>query len=262
MGIILKSQSELELLRQAGHINALALWEMAKAVRPGVTTLELDAIASKVLRKNGAKSAFLHYPNREFPDYPYPAVINASINAELVHGIPSKRRLKEGDIISLDCGAVYEGYVGDSAITLPVGRISDQAHKLLEVTAEALRIGIAACRAGSHLGDISHAIQTYVEGQGYNVAREYTGHGVGRSMHEEPDVPNWGQPDRGPRLLPGMVFALEPMVMVGSYELYTKNNHWTVATADGRLCAHFEHTIAVTEDEPLILTRWEDEWQI
>ncbi|MCE5257874.1 MAG: type I methionyl aminopeptidase [Chloroflexi bacterium] len=262
MGIILKSPAEIELMREAGRINALALWEMAKAVRPGVTTHELDCIAAEVLRKHGATPAFLNYPNREFPEKPYPAVINASINAELVHGIPGKRRLREGDIISLDCGTIYRGFVGDSAITLPVGRISAQARQLLGVTSEALRIGVAACRAGTHMGDVSFAIQSFVEGKGYRVAREYTGHGVGREMHEEPDVPNWGHPDRGPLLKPGMTFALEPMVMVGSEELYIKNNHWTVATVDGQLCAHFEHTIAVTENGPFILTRWEDEWKI
>jgi len=145
---------------------------------------------------------------------------------------------------------------------LPVGYVSEQASKLLEVTAEALRVGIEASQAGVNLGDVSHTIEVFVEGHGYRVAREYTGHGVGREMHEEPDVPNWGQPDRGPLLKPGMTFALEPMVMVGSNELYTKSNHWTVATVDGQLCAHFEHTIAITENGPLVLTRWEDEWQI
>jgi len=262
MGIILKSPAEIEIMREAGHINALALWEMAKAVRPGVTTRELDAIAAEVLRKHNARPAFLNYPNASYPDYPYPAVINASVNSELVHGIPSKRRLKEGDIISLDCGTIYQGFVGDSAVTLPVGHISDEARKLLEVTAEALRLGIEACQVGAHLGDVSYAIQTSVEGQGYRVAIEYTGHGVGREMHEEPDVPNWGQPDRGPLLKAGMTIALEPMVMVGSNELYTKSNHWTVATVDGKLCAHFEHTVAITENGPLVLTRWEDEWKI
>jgi len=248
-------------MRKAGRINALALYEMAKAVKPGVTTRQLDDIAAAVLRAHGAISAFLNYPNREYPEYPYPATINASINAELVHGLPSKRRLREGDIISLDCGTIYEGFVGDSAITLPVGRISPQAERLLRVTDEALRIGIEACVPGAHLGDVSAAIQEFVEGQGYRVAREYTGHGVGRAMHEEPDVPNHGQRDRGPVLKPGMTFALEPMVIAGSHELYTKSNHWTVATVDGSLCAHVEHTIAVTEGVPEILTRWEDAWK-
>jgi methionyl aminopeptidase len=254
MGIILKSAWEIEQMRHAGHINALALKAMAEAVRVGTTTQELDNIAVEVLHSFGAKSAFLHYPNTAYPDYPYPAVINASINSELVHGLPGKRRLKEGDILSLDCGTIFEGFVGDSAITVPVGHISQVAERLLAATAEALRLGIAACRVGAHLGDVSATIQAYAEGMGYQVAREYTGHGVGRAMHEEPDVPNWGQRDRGPVLKPGMTFALEPMIMVGSNKLYVKRDHWTVATVDGQLCAHFEHTILVTETGPDILT--------
>jgi methionyl aminopeptidase len=254
MGIIIKTLAEIESMRRAGHINALALQAMASAVHVGITTLELDTIAAEVLRSHGARSAFLHYPNQGSPEYPYPAVINASINSELVHGLPGRRRLRDGDILSLDCGTIFEGFVGDSAITVPVGRISSSAKRLLEATAEALRLGIAACQVGAHLGDVSATIQAYAEGMGYRVAREYTGHGVGREMHEEPDVPNWGQRDRGPVLKPGMTFALEPMVMIGSSELYVKSNHWTVATVDGQLCAHFEHTIAITEYGPEILT--------
>lgn len=254
MGIIIKSTAEIERMRRAGHINALALQAMAEAVRVGITTQMLDSIAAEVLQRHGAKPAFLYYPNHDSPGNPYPAVINASINSELVHGLPGKRRLKEGDILSLDCGTIYEGFVGDSAITVPVGRISPAAERLLAATAEALRLGIAACQVGAHLGDVSATIQEYTESMGYRVAREYTGHGVGRAMHEEPDVPNWGQRDRGPLLKPGMTFALEPMVMIGTSDLYIKSNHWTVATVDGQLCAHFEHTIAVTENGPDILT--------
>ena len=254
MGIIIKSAVEIERMRRAGHINALALQAMVEAVRVGITTQMLDSIAAEVLQRNGARSAFLHYPNHDSPENPYPAVINASTNSELVHGLPSKRRLKEGDILSLDCGTIFEGFVGDSAITVPVGRISPAAERLLAATAEALRLGIAACRVGAHLGDVSATIQEYAESMGYRVAREYTGHGVGRAMHEEPDVPNWGPRDRGPLLKLGMTFALEPMVMIGSSALYVKSNHWTVATVDGQLCAHFEHTIAVTENGPDILT--------
>jgi methionyl aminopeptidase len=254
MGIIIKSTADIEHMRCAGRINALALQAMVEAVRVGVTTQTLDDIAARVLQQHGARPAFLHYPNREFPNHPYPAVITASINSELVHGVPGHRRLKEGDILSLDCGSIYEGFVGDSAITIAVGRISAAAERLLNVTSEALRLGIAACQVGAHLGDVSAAIQEYAEAMGYRVAREYTGHGVGRAMHEEPDVPNWGRRDRGPLLKPGMTFALEPMLMIGSEELYVKSNHWTVATVDGQLCAHFEHTIAVTDNGPDILT--------
>ena len=254
MGIIIKSAAEIELMRCAGHINALALQAMVEAVRAGIITQTLDYIATRVLQQHGAKPAFLHYPNQSSPDYPYPAVINASINSELVHGLPGKRRLKEGDILSLDCGTIFEGFVGDSAVTVAVGRISPVAERLLTAAAEALRLGIAACRVGTHLGDVSATIQEYAESMGYRVAREYTGHGVGRAMHAEPNVPNWGQRDRGPLLKPGMTFALEPMLMIGASDLYVKSNHWTVATVDGQLCAHFEHTIAVTENGPDILT--------
>lgn len=254
MAIIIKSGEEMEIMRQAGHINALALGAMSRAVRPGVTTGELERVAAEVLRAHGARPAFLHYPNGSFPEHPYPAAINASINDELVHGIPGKRRLKEGDIISLDCGALWEGYVGDSAVTLPVGRVSLQAERLIAVTCDALRRGIAASRVGNRTGDISATIQEWVESQGYHVVREYTGHGVGHDMHEDPEIPNWGKRDRGVPLRPGMTFALEPMVTVGLPELYVRGDYWTVATADGQLCAHFEHTIAVTDGDADILT--------
>jgi len=254
VAIILKSPEEIEIMRQAGRINALALEAAAKAVRPGVTTRELDRIAEAVIRSHGGAPAFLNYPNSSFPEHPYPATINASINAELVHGIPSKRRLKEGDIISIDVGTVFKGFVGDSAITLPVGRISPEAQRLIDVTREALRLAIEVCRAGKRLGDISATIQEWAEGQGYNVVREYTGHGVGREMHEDPSIPNWGKHDRGPILRPGMTLALEPMLVAGAWELYVKDDYWTVAPADGKLCAHFEQTVAITDGEPEILT--------
>ena len=254
MAVILKTADEIEILRQAGRINALALEEMSRAVRPGVRTFELDHIAVEVLRAHGATPAFLGYPNASSPGHPYPATINASLNAELVHGIPGNRRLKEGDIISLDCGTVWKGFVGDSAITLPVGRISTQAQHLIDVTREALRLAIEACRVGNRLGDISASVQEWVEVQGYSVVREYTGHGVGRDMHEDPEIPNWGKHNRGIPLRPGMTLALEPMVTAGSPELYVKNDYWTVATKDGKLCAHFEHTVAITDGEPDILT--------
>jgi methionyl aminopeptidase len=254
VAIIIKAKDEIELIRQAGRINRLALEAMTQAVRPGVTTQELDRIAAGVIRAHGAKPAFLNYPNGTFPAFPYPATINASVNDELVHGIPSKRRLKEGDIISLDCGTVWKGFVGDSAITLPVGRIAPAAQRLLDVTREALRLAIEASRVGNRLGDISATIQEWAESQGYHVVREYTGHGVGRDMHEDPEIPNWGKRNRGVPLRPGMTFALEPMVTVGPPDLYVKKDHWTVATMNGSLCAHFEHTLAITDGEPDILT--------
>lgn len=254
MGIIIKSESELASMREAGRINASVLEALARAVRPGVTTRALDRIAREALRAAGATPAFLGYPNVLYPDAPYPAAINTSINDELVHGLPGRRRLNEGDIISIDCGTIYRGFVGDSAITLPVGRISAEAQRLLDVTREALDRAIAACRPGNRVGDISATIQEWVESQGYNVVREYTGHGVGRDMHEDPSIPNWGKRDRGASLRPGMTFALEPMVTVGPPDLRVKADHWTVVTADGGLCAHFEHTVAVTEGAPEILT--------
>ena len=256
MAIIIKSEHEIQLMRQAGRINAGVLEELARAVRPGISTRALDRMARDLLRSAGATPAFLGYPNPNpfFADARYPAAINASINDELVHGIPGRRRLREGDILSIDCGTVYQGYIGDSAITVPVGRISAEARRLLEVTQEALRLAIEACRPGNHLGDISATIQEWVEGQGFSVVREYTGHGVGRDMHEDPSIPNWGKRDRGAPLRPGMTFALEPMVTVGPPDLVVRDDHWTVATADGSLCAHFEHTVAVTDSAPEILT--------
>ncbi|MBC7234692.1 MAG: type I methionyl aminopeptidase [Chloroflexi bacterium] len=254
MPIILKSAAEIAAMREAGRINALALEEVCAAVRPGVRTRELDRIAERVIRAHGAEPAFLYYPNATFPEYPYPATINVSINDELVHGIPGNRRLREGDIVSLDCGTLWQGVIGDSAVTVPVGKVSPEAQRLIEVTREALRLAIEACRPGRRLGDVSATIQEWVEGQGYHVVREYTGHGVGYEMHEEPQIPNWGTRGRGILLRPGMTFALEPMVTLGPPELYVKDDHWTVATKDGSLCAHFEHTVAVTAGEPEILT--------
>ncbi len=254
MPIIIKAPEEIARMREAGRINALALEAVTRAVRAGITTYELDAIAAEVLHSHGASPAFLGYPNRIYPDHPYPATINASVDAELVHGIPDGRPLVEGQIISIDCGAVWKGYVGDSAVTVPVGGISAQARALIAVTQGALQRGIAECRVGKRLGDVSASIQEWVEGHGYQVVRDYTGHGVGQAMHEDPNIPNWGTRDRGPRLKAGMTLALEPMVTVGSPELYTADDRWTVITRDGGLCAHFEHTVAVTDGEPLILT--------
>ncbi len=254
MPVHIKTPEQIAIMREAGRITALALQAMREAVAPGVTTAELDRIAADVIVGHGAQPTFLHYTPGPMP--PYPAVITVCINQELVHGIPStKRVLQEGDIVSLDCGATYEGYVGDAAFTAGVGKVSVLAERLMAVTEEALYRAIDASQAGNHLGDISHAVQTYVESHGYNVVREYGGHGVGRQMHEAPHaILNWGQPGRGQVLRPGMTIALEPMVIVGSPEVYTLGDQWTVVTRDGSLCAHFEHTIVITENGPEILT--------
>ena len=249
--IVLKSPAEIELMQQAGHINALTLHEVRKNIRPGVTTGALDKLAEEVIRSHGAIPAFLDYPG----PYPYPASINASINEELVHGLPGKRELREGDIFSVDCGTVYQGFVGDSAFTVGVGEISAEAQHLLDVTEEALRLGIEKMQAGNHIGDVSAAVQEYVERNGYQVPREYSGHGVGRQMHEGPQVPNYGLPGRGMVLRAGVTIALEPMVLVGTPRTRVLPDQWTVASADGSLTAHFEHSVAVTENGPLILTK-------
>lgn len=248
--IILKSPSELEIMRQAGRINALALQAVREAIRPGVTTAELDEIAYEVIRKHGGKPAFIGVPGA----YPYPATLTVSVNDELVHGIPGKRALQEGDIVSVDCGTIFEGFVGDSAFTVGVGEISPLARKLIAVTSRALEIGIEQLRPGKRVGDVGAAIQQYVEGEGFYLTKEYTGHGVGRSMWEGPQVPNYGIPGRGIPLREGMVIALEPMVLVGTERTKVLADQWTVASADGSLTAHFEHTVAVTENGPLILT--------
>jgi len=249
--ISLKSEKELAVMRMAGQINAEALAAAYAVIRPGATTADLNAAAEEVLRKYGVKSPFLNYPG----PYPYPASTNVSVNEELVHGIPDpKRKLKAGDIVSVDCGTVYEGYVGDSAFTAPVGEISAEARKVMEVTERSLYLGIAKMRPGNRVGDISAAVQEYVESQGLHVVREYTGHGVGRAMHEGPQVPNYGTPGRGLALRVGMTIAIEPMLLVGTPATRVLPDQWTVSSADGSLTAHFEHTIAVTENGPLILT--------
>lgn len=254
MAIIIKTPEEIAALREAGRITARALDAARRAVRPGVTTAELDAIAEDVIRSHDATPTFLHYPNPSYRDAPYPATITASINDELVHGIPSRRKLKEGDILSIDCGCTYKGFVGDAAFTVGVGLISAEAGRLVRVTKEALDRAIEVSRAGNRLGDVSAAIQQYAEGYGYNVVREYTGHGVGREMHEDPLIPNWGKPRTGVLLRAGMVYAPEPMLMIGHPAVYVKRDLWTVVTRDHSLCAHFEHTIAVTDGEAEILT--------
>jgi methionyl aminopeptidase len=253
-GIYIKSDQELAVMRESGRINALALAATRELIRPGMTTADLDAAAAEVIRKHGAKPAFLGVMGA----YPYPATITASINDELVHGIPGKRKLKEGDIISVDCGTIFEGFVGDAAFTAGVGEISAEAQKLIEVTQKSLYIGIQQLRPGKRVGDVGAAIQEFVEGQGYHLTREYTGHGVGRAMWEGPQVPNYGVAGRGLVLRKGMTIALEPMVLVGTQQTQVLADQWTVASRDGSLTAHFEHTVAVTNGDPLILTALDD----
>jgi len=251
--IVLKTPDQIAIMRQAGRIAALALAEMREAVQPGTTTGELDRIAADVLAKHGATAAFLGYPPGS-PN-PFPATITACINEELVHGIPGQRVLQEGDIISIDVGAVYEGYVGDTATTVPVGSVNGEVQRLLEVTEAALWEGIRASVGGKRTGDVSAAIQQYVEGNGFQVVREYSGHGVGAKMHEDPSIPNWGKAGRGPRLRPGMTYALEPMVLMTDPSTRVLDDHWTVIAADLKPCAHFEHTIAITNGQPEVLTK-------
>jgi methionyl aminopeptidase len=249
--INIKTPQELAVMREAGRINAEALAAAKAIIRPGVTTADLNAAAEEVLKKHGVYSPFKNYPG----PYPYPSSTCVSVNEELVHGIPSsKRKLKEGDIVTMDCGTVYEGFVGDSAFSAGVGEISATARKLLEVTEQSLYEGIANMRPGNHTGDVSSAIQRYVESHGFYVTREYTGHGVGRQMHEGPQLPNYGIPGRGLLLRPGITIAIEPMVLVGTPVTRVMGDQWTVTSWDGSLTAHFEHSIAVTEDEPVILT--------
>jgi methionyl aminopeptidase len=248
--IVIKSKKELELMREAGRLNTLALATVREMIRPGITTAELDAAAEEVIRKHGAVPVFKGFPG----PYPYPATLCISINEELVHGIPGKRKLKVGDIVSVDCGSQLDGFVGDSAFTVGVGEISPVAQRLLEVTEQSLYEGIKMMRAGNYTGDVSAAIQKYVESQGFYVTREYTGHGVGRKMHEGPQVPNYGAPGRGVLLRPGITIALEPMVLVGTALTRVLPDQWTVVSEDGSLTAHYEHSVAVTEGEPLILT--------
>jgi methionyl aminopeptidase len=251
--ITLKSAVEIDKMRRAGRIVAQALYQMREMVAPGVTTAELDEAAEAVIRECNAIPSFKGYPPGSA--HPFPASICSSVNEELVHGIPGPRVLREGDIVSVDVGAILAGYHGDAAITLPVGRISPETQRLLEVTEGALHAGIAAARVGNRSGDISAAIQSYVEGHGYNVVREYTGHGIGRKMHEDPQVPNYGEPGKGVWLRRGMTVALEPMVLAGDSCVRVLDDHWTVVSCDGELTAHFEHTIVITDDDAEILSR-------
>lgn len=246
--IVIKSEREIELMREANQIVAETHLLLAEVIKPGITTAEIDRIAEEHIRKRGAIPAFKGYQG-------FPATVCVAINEQVVHGIPGSRSLEEGDIIGLDLGAIKNGYYGDAARTLPVGKVSPLAEKLIEVTREALNQGIAQAREGNRLSDISHAIQIYAESHGFSVVREYVGHGIGREMHEAPQVPNYGQSGRGPRLKKGMTLAIEPMINAGRYEVKLMSDRWTVVTADGSLSAHYEDTIAITSGEPLILSR-------
>ncbi len=246
MSIIIKSEREIAAMQQAGRIVATTLGRLSEQVRPGMKTKELDIITVRELERLGAKSSFKGYRG-------FPANLCVSVNDEIVHGIPGERVLDEGDIVSLDLGAIFMGFQGDAAITIGVGQISPQAKQLMETAEGSLKAGITAAYSGARLGDISAAIQNYAESRDYSVVREYTGHGIGREMHEEPQIPNFGLPGQGPELKKGMTFALEPMLNAGDWRTRLGADHWVVLTADGSLSAHFEHTIAITDGEPEVL---------
>jgi methionyl aminopeptidase len=246
--IELKSPREIGLMRRAGHILSEVMQRLRTTVKPGLSTLEIDEDVEEFIRARGARPAFKGYRG-------FPATVCISINEEVVHGIPSARRhVKEGDIVGLDLGCIVEGYYADCAFTVAVGEVPARVQQLLDVTRESLETGIAECRPGRRLSDVSHAIQTHVERHGFSVVRAFVGHGIGRALHEEPQVPNFGEPGRGPQLRPGMVLALEPMVTMGSWEVKILDDGWTAVTKDGSLAAHFEHTIAVTDSGPEVLT--------
>ncbi|HEU0073207.1 MAG TPA: type I methionyl aminopeptidase [Dehalococcoidia bacterium] len=247
--ITIKSDEEVKIMREAGRVVGQTLQVLRDAVKPGLVVKELDKLVRKEYAKRGVIPTFLGYA-----EPPYPATVCVSVNEELVHGIPGSRVIKEGDIVSIDLGATYKGFVGDSALTFGVGEITDEAQRLIEVTEESLWRGIRAARAGVRLGVVSNTIGEYIESQGYGVVREFVGHGVGREMHEEPQVPNFGPADRGPILRKGMVLALEPMVTVGDWHTKKHDDGWTISTRDGSLCAHFEHTIAITDGDAEVLT--------
>ena len=247
-GIIIKSASELALMRQAGRIVATVLQTLSREIKPGLRTKELDSLTAREVARLGARPSFLGYRG-------FPANLCVSVNDEIVHGIPGERVLREGDLVSLDFGAIFNGFQADAAITVPVGRVSPEVTELLEVTRSALSMGIKAAWSGNRIGDISAAIQNHAESYGFSVVREYSGHGIGRALHEEPQVANFGLAGHGLMLRPGMTLALEPMVNMGGWQTKVADNHWTVLTADGSLSAHFEHTIAITDGEAEVLTK-------
>jgi methionyl aminopeptidase len=246
--IIGKSKKEIEKMRSAGQLVGRVLQELRRMVEPGISTLDIDNAAEKMIRDAGALPTFKGY-------HGFPYSVCASVNEQVVHGFPSKYKLKEGDIFSLDCGVTLEGFVGDTATTVPVGTISEDRARLIEVTEKCLDLAIEQCRPGNRLGDIGWAVQEFAERHGYSVVRDYVGHGIGRQMHEDPQIPNYGKPGQGPKIKAGYVFAVEPMVNMGSQQTKVLPDGWTVVTLDGRPSAHVEHTIAITEDGPDVLTR-------
>jgi len=245
--IIGKSQKEIEKMRAAGQLVGRVLQELRKMVAPGVTTLEVNDAAEKMIRDAGAYPTFKGYNG-------FPYSICASVNEQVVHGFPSKYQLKSGDIFSIDVGVTLEGFVGDTATTVPVGTVSDDLLKLVQVAEECLGLAIAKCRVDNHIGDIGYAVQTHAESHGYSVVREYVGHGIGRRMHEDPQIPNYGKPGKGPKIRKGYVFAIEPMINTGTHHTKTLKDGWTVVTVDGQPSAHVEHTIAITDEGPEVLT--------
>lgn len=245
--ITIKSKHELKIMQKAGQISKAALLAAGNLVAPGVTTRQLDEAARRVIEKAGAKPAFLGYGG-------FPATICCSINDEVIHGIPGDRVIQEGDIVSIDTGAIYEGYYGDNAATFGAGKISEEAQKLIDVTRQSFYEGIKFARKGQRISDISHAIGAYCEARGYGVVREFVGHGIGTKMHEAPEIPNFGAPGHGPRLMPGMTLAIEPMINMGTWKVKVLPDGWTVKTLDGSLSAHYENTVLITEGEPIILT--------
>ena len=255
MVIQLKSKAEIELMRRANMVVYEVLQVLREMVRPGATTYELNAKAHEMCRNLGAKPAFLDYPSMTPGVAPFPAVICSSVNEVIVHGIPSHEPLKEGDVLSIDFGCSVQGYFGDAAVTVGVGSISQEADRLLKVTEQSLQEAIAQCRPGKRLGDVSASVQHYVEERGFNVVREFVGHGIGSKMHEPPQVPNFGHPGQGRIMRPGLVLAIEPMVVQGSFETKILDDGWTAVTRDGRLAAHFEHTVAITDKGPYVLSR-------
>lgn len=245
--ITIKSKHELKIMQKAGQISKAALLAAGDLVAPGVTTRQLDEAARRVIEKAEAKPAFLGYGG-------FPATICCSINDEVIHGIPGDRVIQEGDIVSIDTGAIYEGYYGDNAATFGAGKISEEAQKLIDVTRQSFYEGIKFARKGQRISDISHAIGAYCEARGYGVVREFVGHGIGTKMHEAPEIPNFGAPGHGPRLMPGMTLAIEPMINMGTWKVKVLPDGWTVKTLDGSLSAHYENTVLITEGEPIILT--------
>ena len=253
--VTIKSKKEIELMREAGRVTALTHKAIEEAIKPGMTTADIDKIAEQTMRKYGAISAEKGYDPGIKGVPPYPASTCISINDEVIHGVPSSKRIiKDGDIVSVDLVALKDGYNGDAARTYMVGKVSKDAKRLVEVTKQAFFEGIKYAKKGNRIGDISHAIGEYVKSQGYSVVREFQGHGIGKEMHEDPGIPNYGKPGRGVRLEPGMTLAIEPMVIMGSNEIYQDDDGWTILTDDGSLSAHYENTILITEKEPEILT--------